>query len=104
MNIKKIAFILLSVALVGIGTFYYIQHKENFHLITNVSNGAVGARGGLSPGLRGARAAVPGGGDGQSGNGLLASDVSAGHERRPPECLSYLPRAPRGEPAPAGLF
>lgn len=41
MNMKKIASILFFVALVGIGTFYYIQHKENFHLITNVSTGAV---------------------------------------------------------------
>ncbi len=41
MSMRKIATFLLFVALVGIGTFYYIQHKEDFHLITALSIGAV---------------------------------------------------------------
>ncbi len=41
MSMRKIATFLFFVALVGIGTFYYFQHKEDFHLITNVSTGTI---------------------------------------------------------------
>jgi uncharacterized membrane protein YbhN (UPF0104 family) len=41
MSIKKIVSVILVVAIIGAAAFYFLRHKGEFHLISNVSIGAI---------------------------------------------------------------